>query len=56
MGNREALKVLRAELACVSCDCDRDCSKCDLVMDRDWLIEGLNTAIELIEQLDDDLK
>ena len=51
MGRREeAIKVLNAELACVSRDCDRNCSECDLVMDRDWLIRGLNDAVDLLSE------
>ena len=49
--NREkAIQVLTAERECVAADCDRDCSKCALVMDKDWLLSGLDDALELLKE------
>ena len=47
-----AIEVLTAERECVDRDCDRDCGKCDLVMDKNWLLSGLNDAIKLLKDYD----
>ena len=44
----KAIRVLKAERECVARDCDRDCGHCDLVMDHDWLLSGLDKAIALL--------
>lgn len=51
MINREnVIKGLQIERECVSRDCDRDCGKCDLVQDRDWLLSVYDDAITLLEK------
>ena len=53
MDKNEILRGLRIERECVSRDCDRDCANCDIVQERDWLIDVYNEAIQLLEGLDD---
>ena len=48
----EVITGLRIERECVSRDCNRDCANCDLVQERDWLIDVYNEAIQLLEELD----
>ena len=43
------IKGLQIERECVSRDCDRDCGKCDLVQDRDWLLSVYDDAIALLK-------
>lgn len=52
MTRQEILNGLRIERECVSRDCDRDCAHCDIVQERDWLIDVYNEAIQLLEKLD----
>lgn len=56
----EVITGLRIERECVSRECNRDCANCDLVVERDWLLEVYNTAIELLsiepEDKDDNTK
>ena len=59
---KKVIKGLEIERECVSRDCDRDCGKCDLVQERDWLLSVYDGAITLlkeqaekIEQLEHDL-
>ena len=53
MTKQEILNGLRIERECVSRDCNRDCANCDLVVERDWLLEVYNNAIKLIENSGD---
>ena len=46
----EIIRGLQIERECVSRDCDRNCAKCDLVQDRDWLLLVYDGAIELLEE------
>jgi len=48
----EIIRGLRIERECVSRDCNRDCANCDIVQERDWLINVYNEAIQLLEGLD----
>lgn len=48
----EVITGLRIERECVSRDCNRDCANCDIVQERDWLIDVYNEAIQLLEELD----
>lgn len=53
MPDREkVIKGLQIERECVSRDCDRDCGKCDLVQDRDWLLSVYDDAITLLKEQD----
>ena len=49
----KAIKGLQIERECVSRDCDRDCGKCDLVQDRDWLLSVYDDAIALLKEQPD---
>ena len=53
MTKQEVLTGLRIERECVSRDCNRDCANCDLVVERDWLLQVYNGAIKLLEGLND---
>ena len=46
----EVIKGLEIERECVSRDCDRDCGKCDLVQDRDWLLSVYDGALKLLKE------
>ena len=48
----KVIKGLQIERECVSRDCDRDCGKCDLVQDRDWLLSVYDDAIALLKEQD----
>lgn len=51
MTDREkVIKGLTIERECVSRNCDRDCSKCDLVQDREWLLSVYDDALELLKE------
>lgn len=51
MTDREkVIKGLQIERECVSRDCDRDCGKCDLVQDRDWLLSVYDDALALLKE------
>ena len=51
MMDRETIvKGLEIERECVSRDCDRDCGKCDLVQERDWLLSVYDGALELLKE------
>lgn len=41
------LKVLKTERECVSRDCNRDCGKCDLSLERDEVLSAYDTLIAL---------
>ena len=51
MTKQEILTGLRIERECVSRNCDRDCANCDIVQERDWLLEVYDNAIKLIENI-----
>ena len=51
MTNQEVLTSLRIERECVSRDCNRDCTNCDIVQEREWLLEVYDSAIALIENI-----
>ena len=46
----EIIRGLQIERECVSRDCDRDCWKCDLVQDRDWLLSVYDGALKLLKE------
>ena len=46
----KVIKGLKIERECVSRDCDRDCAKCDLVQDRDWLLSVYDGALGLLKE------
>ena len=51
MTKQEILTGLRIERECVSRDCNRDCANCDIVQERDWLLEVYDNAIRILEEL-----
>lgn len=54
MTKQEVLNGLRIERECVSRNCNRDCANCDIVQERDWLLEVYDNAIALLsEELED---
>lgn len=53
MDRSEVIRGLRIERECVSRDCDRNCAECDIVQERDWLLEVYDNAINLIENYGD---
>ena len=53
MTKQEVLKGLRIERECVSRNCNRDCANCDIVQERDWLLQVYDNAINLIENYGD---
>lgn len=46
----KVIKGLKIERECVSRDCDRDCGKCDLVQERDWLLSVYDDAVALLKE------
>lgn len=53
MTNQEAIEVVKTEKECVLRNiqgCDRDCGKCDLVMEDKIIIEGYDMAIQALEK------
>ena len=60
MTNEEAIKIIDTEKACVKrgVNCDRDCGKCDLVMETADILEAYDIAIKALgswEQYSDEL-
>jgi len=57
MTDERAINVLLNEKTCVLRqsvgDCDRECEKCDLVLDDEEIIEAYNHAILAIQKKDD---
>jgi hypothetical protein len=50
MDRKNVIKGLQIERECVSRDCDRDCGKCDLVQEREWLLSVYDDAIALLKK------
>lgn len=46
----KVIKGLQIERECVSRNCNRDCGRCDLVQDRDWLLSVYDDALELLKE------
>ena len=44
-----AIRGLEIERECVSRECDRQCEKCDLVQNREWLIGVFDDAIAMLK-------
>ena len=51
MNNKEAISVIKNEMQCVLRvdSCDRDCQKCDLVMEDTDVLTALTMAIEALK-------
>ena len=43
------LKVLKTERECVSRDCNRDCGKCDLSLERGEILAAYDTLIAILD-------
>lgn len=43
------LKVLKTERECVSRDCNRDCGKCDLSLERGEILTAYDTLIDMFD-------
>ena len=51
MPDREkVIKGLAIERECVSRDCNRDCARCDLAQDREWLLSVYDEVLELLKE------
>lgn len=48
MTRDEAIKVLEIERECVSRDCDKECAKCDLVMDRKTILGAYDLILKIL--------
>ena len=46
-----AIHGLEIERECVSRECDRQCEKCDLVQNREWLIGVYDDAIAMLKAM-----
>lgn len=46
--------IIETELLCVQSDCDRDCAKCDLVMDTNEIVAAYKQVIEILGHESDD--
>jgi hypothetical protein len=49
MTKNEVIRILKIERECISRDCDRNCSECDLVQEQETLLDAYNSAIALLE-------
>lgn len=56
MERENVIKGLQIERECVSRDCDRDCGKCDLVQERDWLLSVYDDAIALLKEQEAEIR
>lgn len=53
MNLEQIREILKTEYKCVSRnDCDRDCGKCDLVMDSEQILEAYSIVLQLFNQLE----
>ena len=53
VNNMTTIEVLQNEVACVSYDCDRDCSSCSLALpDKEPIVNALLESIDAINKLD----
>lgn len=44
----QVLKVLKTERECVSRNCDRECGKCDLSLERDEIITAYDVLVSML--------
>ena len=52
MDKNEVIHGLRIERECISRECDRDCMKCDIVQEQEWLLKVYDEAIRLLERME----
>lgn len=52
MKEQEAIILMQNEITCINRadKCNRDCAKCDLLRDKDELLEAYNMAISALEK------
>ena len=43
------VRVLKTELECVSRECDRNCGKCDLSLDREEIVSVYKTLLSIFD-------
>ena len=48
MTRDEAIEVLKIVRECVSRDCDRECAKCDLVINRKTVLGAYDLILEIL--------
>lgn len=48
MDKKDVIRILQIERECISRDCDRNCGYCDLVQERDVLLDAYDSAIALL--------
>ena len=49
MTKSEIIYILEIERECISRDCDRNCGKCDLAQEQDYLLQVYDEAIKILE-------
>ena len=49
MNLHDVIKVIETERECVSRDCDRDCGKCDLVMDKNKILKAYDKVLKYLK-------
>ena len=54
MTNKDAVKVFKSWVECLSTDCDNDCEHCHLQIDLNAVSEACAIAITELSQIDDD--
>ena len=52
MNLKEIRNVIQTEMHCVDRDCDRDCGNCDLVMDKEVILEAYAIAKAILYNLE----
>ena len=48
MQKDKVIKIIETERECVSRDCDRDCGRCDLVMDKTDILLAYNEVLKML--------
>ena len=56
LDRQKVIKGLQIERECVSRDCDRDCRKCDLVQERNWLLSVYDGTIALLKEQEAEIR
>lgn len=46
---KSAISIIENEKECVQSDCDRDCSKCELVKEESEIVDAFDIAIRSIQ-------
>ena len=48
MQKDKVIKIIETERECVRRDCDRDCGRCDLVMDKTDILLAYNEVLKML--------